>query len=143
MFNSLYYVIPQRLSRVVNVEYYSYHSILISLWIQTMLKYCFVRLQLSFLIVWLGYIPACKNVRFCPFFLQTLGLCLRFILIIYNFINWRSMNHGAKDIWNCIKRWERTGRGYIGMRVIPKSLLKIMQTMILLKMMMKISLHTG
>ena len=38
---------------------------------------------------------------------------------------------------------EKTGRGFIGMRVTLKSLLRIMQTMSLLKMMMEISPHTG
>lgn len=50
---------------------------------------------------------------------------------------------GAKSIWSCIMNLEKTGRGFIGMRVTLKSLLRIMQTMSLLKMMMEISPLTG
>lgn len=55
----------------------------------------------------------------------------------------RSMILGVKGTWNCIMNLEKTGRGFIGMRVTPKSLLRIMRTMSLLKMMIGISPHTG
>lgn len=55
----------------------------------------------------------------------------------------RSMNLGAKDIWNYIMSSEKIGRGCIGTRAIRRNLLKITQIMTLLKMMMKISILTG
>lgn len=55
----------------------------------------------------------------------------------------RSMILGAKNIWNCIMNLEKTGRDFIGRRATLKSSLMIMQIMSLLKMMMKISPHTG
>jgi len=55
----------------------------------------------------------------------------------------RSMILGVKGTWNCIMNLEKTGRGFIGMRVTLKSLLRIMRTMSLLKMMIGISPHTG
>lgn len=55
----------------------------------------------------------------------------------------RNTIRGAKGIWNFIMNFEKIGRDFTGMRASLKSLLRIMQTMSLLKKMMKISPHTG
>ncbi|CAM8973216.1 unnamed protein product [Rhodiola kirilowii] len=55
----------------------------------------------------------------------------------------RNMSHGAKGIWNCIKRFGRTGSGCTGMRDTQRSLLMIMQIMNQLRMMILIFHHTG
>lgn len=63
-------------------------------------------------------------------------------MIIIN-LTVRSMSLGVKDTWNCIMSLGRTGRGYIGTRVILRSLLKITPTMTLPEMTKKISIRIG
>ncbi|KAL8250047.1 hypothetical protein R6Q59_033740 [Mikania micrantha] len=53
------------------------------------------------------------------------------------------MRPGAKSTWNFIRSLGIIGRGYIGMKVIPKNIIKSMQVMILLKMTMKTFRLTG